>query len=134
MADFFKWDPNLLSVKVAEMDKEHIELVKRMNALHAAYLEKAPRAKIEELLNDLAGYTVKHFSDEEAYMEKVNYAGIDSHKMMHQKLLGQVKGHIDEFKKNGVLTDKFFQFLAAWLTTHIRGIDIKYGPDGHLHM
>jgi len=134
MADFFKWDQELLSVKVPEMDQEHIELIKRMNALHAAHAEKASFEKTEALLKDLAEYTVRHFQDEEAYMEKVNYAGIASHKMMHQKLLTQVQNHMADFQTAGVLTDKFFLFLSTWLTTHIRGIDIKYGPDGHLHM
>lgn len=130
MADFFKWDKQSLGVDVKEMDDEHVVLIKKMNSLHAAYSENAPVAKITELLNDFVNYTVKHFADEEAYMEKVKFQGLDSHKIIHGRLLTQVTKHLDDFKANGKLTDDFFRFLSAWLSTHIRGIDVKYGPRG----
>ncbi len=128
MADFFTWDPNQLGLNVKDMDDEHIELIKKMNNLHAAHTRNAPTAEIEKILMDFATYTTKHFSDEEAYMEKVKYEGLDTHKIIHKQLLDQVGTYVGEFKKSGKLTDQFFKFLSVWLTSHIRGIDMKYSP------
>ena len=126
---FYKWDPQLLSVHVGPMDDEHQILIKKMNSLYDAHARKAPKAELEKLLKDFANYTVEHFKDEEKYMESIAYKGIDSHKLIHKKLLGQVSTYVEEFGKTGALTDAFFRFLGAWLTTHIRGIDMKYGEN-----
>lgn len=128
MADFYKWDPAFLSVDVKEMDGEHIILIEKMNALHAAYTAKAPLDQLKHLVQDFASYTVKHFSDEEAYMDKIKFEGAATHKIIHKQLLAEVTKHVEEFQKTGALTEKFFSFLSVWLTSHIRGIDRKYSP------
>ncbi len=126
MSDFFVWDPKLLSVGVNEMDVEHQILIRKMNDLHAAWEQKAPREEVGKLLGALAKCATEHFADEEKYMEKLAYAGIESHKAIHKKLLGRVGDHVAEFEKTGVLGEAFFGFLAFWLSSHIRGIDMKY--------
>jgi hypothetical protein len=40
--------------------------------------------------------------------------------------LGQPLGVVGEGMAGGVATDKFFQFLKFWLSSHIEGIDTKY--------
>ena len=127
MADFYQWNPKTLSVSVGAMDDEHQVLIKKMNALHAAHVAKADRAKLSELLGDLAGYTTKHCADEEAYMASVGFPDLESHKRIHQKLLARVGEHVAELEKTGKLTDALFSFLAFWLSSHIQGIDVKYG-------
>ena len=126
MAEFFIWDPKTLSVSVAEMDDEHQVLIRKMNALHEAYARQAGKDELAPLLLDLAGYATQHFVDEEAYMERRGYAGLESHKLIHKKLLTRVGEHVAEFEKSGALNDAFFSFLSFWLTSHIRGIDVKY--------
>jgi hemerythrin-like metal-binding protein len=128
VAEFYTWDPKLLSVHVTEMDNEHMMLIKKMNALHEAYSQKKDRAGLTPLVNDFVAFTLKHFSDEEAYMERVKFEGIATHKIIHQQLLTEVKKYVAEFESSGKLSDPFFKFLAVWLTSHIRGIDSKYGP------
>ena len=127
MADFYQWDPTLLSVSVGEMDQEHITLIRKMNAVYAAHAAGRQREELDKLLQDFAGYTTQHFSDEEKYMDKVKFEGLATHKLIHQQLLKEVTVYLDEFKQKGELSKKFFDFLAVWLTSHIRGIDIKYG-------
>ena len=127
MADFFQWNPKTLSVSVPAMDDAHQGIIRRMNVLHAAHVAKADRAKLDGLLRDLAGYSAQHFADEEAFMAKVGYPDLDSHKRIHQKLLGRVGEHVAEFEKTGQLTDQLFSFLSFWLSSHIQGIDHKYG-------
>lgn len=127
MADFFRWDPATLSVKVQAMDDEHILLIKKMNALHEAYAAKVGVAKIEPLLNDFVNYALQHFKDEEAFMQKVKFPSFESHQAIHKTLVAQVTKHVEEFKKTGQLTNAFFKFLEVWLMSHIKGIDMAYG-------
>ncbi len=126
MADFFKWDPATLSVHVKEMDDEHIQLIKKMNALHEAHTNKADTPKQASLLSDLVNYTLKHFQDEEAYMEKVGFEGIETHKIIHKQLISEVQKYAQDFESKKVFSEAFFKFLTVWLTSHIRGIDTKY--------
>ncbi len=124
---FYSWDPKLLSVEVKEMDSEHQILIKKMNAVFDGNQAKKSKAELSDLVDDFAKYTIQHFSDEEAFMEQIKFEGIATHKLIHQQLLAEVTKHITEFKTTGVLTQGFFNFLAVWLTSHIRGIDTKYG-------
>jgi hemerythrin len=131
MTEFLVWTKEDLGLDVKEMDLEHQELINRMNLLFNAVENKESSEKVEKLINSLAEYTVKHFADEETYMEKINFTGIDTHKLMHAKLLTQFGAHVEYFKKTKELDPKFFNFLKAWLGTHIRGIDKKYSDHAH---
>ncbi|MEC9250163.1 MAG: hemerythrin family protein, partial [Pseudomonadota bacterium] len=81
------------------------------------------------LLERLGQVTIDHFRDEEAYMEKTGYPGITSHKLIHKDLLDKFTAFASEIKANGgEVPEKFLTFLKLWLSAHIRGIDMKYGP------
>lgn len=125
---FYQWDPQTLSVKVKEMDDMHQVLINKMNSVFDAWQAKKPKAEIEKIIVDFAGYVTQHFRDEEAYMEKIKFPGLPVHKVVHEQLLVQASQHIEDFKRTGNLPDTFFKFLSVWLTSHIRGIDMKYSP------
>ena len=127
MADFFQWDPSILSVNVKEMDEEHKELISKMNALHVVHAKNASKEEIMVFFMDFVKYALKHFSDEEDYMKSINYSGLENHKTIHAKLVDKVLQYREEFVKTGKLTDDFFKFLATWLRAHIRGNDMLYG-------
>jgi hemerythrin len=83
--------------------------------------------KIVDILGELKEYTVKHFSDEEAYMEEIHYSGLDAQKLAHtafvDKLneidLDQVDDNQQEYL-NGLI-----DFLLGWLVNHILKMDKK---------
>lgn len=126
MSDFFVWKDAELSLNVAEMDSEHKELVRKMNALHRGAADKVSKVQMENLINDLAQFTVKHFADEEQFMEKMGFPGLPLHKVIHKQLLKQFGEHVESFKSSGTLSPGFFNFLSVWLSGHIRGIDRQY--------
>lgn len=124
---FYTWNPAELGVKVPAMDQEHQTLIAKMNHVYDTFKAGKPRAELDKAIEDFAHFTVTHFKDEEAYMEEIKFGGLATHRIIHQQLLAEVNKHLDEFKKTGTLSDKFFNFLSVWLTSHIRGIDAKYG-------
>jgi len=130
MADFYVWTEKELGLGVQEMDKEHQELIAKMNVLYKLVENKASVEDLQKSIDDLAGFTVKHFADEEGYMEKIKFPGVATHKVIHQQLLKQFGDYVAEFKKTAVVSPQFFNFLKVWLTSHIRGIDMKYSDFG----
>lgn len=126
MKTFYTWTQEELGLNVQEMDAEHQELIAKMNTLFDSVEAKKPPATILSHIDALAAFTVKHFADEEAYMQKIGFEGLATHKIIHQQLLSQFTGFVDEFKAKKVLNPGFFNFLKVWLTSHIRGIDMKY--------
>jgi hemerythrin-like metal-binding protein len=109
------------------MDNEHIILIEKMNALYDGHQEEKSMAELDLLVQDFVAYTKEHFQSEEIYMEKVQFEGLETHKIIHKQLLSQVTEHVEEFKRTGELSQKFFNLLSTWPTSHIRGIDVKYG-------
>lgn len=125
----FDWDQKL-DVGVSEMNREHQYLIGIMNRLAERIHSGAKRDEVLQLLEQLANYTVQHFSDEERYMEEINFAGVTTHKIIHRRLLESLNQSLGDFRSSGedTLPDSFFNFLRTWLVAHIQGIDKKYSP------
>jgi hemerythrin len=121
------WNDSL-DVNVKNMNDEHIELIRLMNRVHEASEGKRGNATVARELDELVNYTVKHFRDEEAYMDSIAFAGAASHKLIHKNLLERVGQYVAGFKRSGAthLPEDFFKFLRFWLVSHIQGIDTKY--------
>lgn len=130
--DLFIWDPEKYSVGIQEMDDEHKILIAIMNRLYNRNGCGAPVEELNKIIDELVAYTQKHFSDEEEYMQKVNYPEIRTHHALHLALFRELQKHIDEFRKgHHQIRRGFFDFLTAWLVAHINGVDKKYGPKPH---
>ncbi|MBR9825899.1 MAG: hemerythrin family protein [Alphaproteobacteria bacterium] len=122
------WDSSL-DVGVADMNREHQQILDLMNKIYDAREAGQTGASVIALVDRLAQVTIDHFRDEETYMEKTGYAGLASHKLIHKDLLEKFTGFADEIKASGgTVPDRFLTFLKLWLSAHIRGIDMKYGP------
>ena len=126
------WDSSL-DVGVAKMNDEHQQILDLMNRIFDAREAGQTGPGVIRLVDQLGQVTIDHFRDEEAYMESTGYAGIASHKLIHKDLLDKFTGFAGDIKANdGEVPEKFLTFLKLWLTAHIRGIDMKYGPKADL--
>ena len=126
------WDSSL-DVGVDKMNDEHQRILSLMNRIYDAREAGQSGPDVIALVDRLGQVTIDHFRDEEAYMEQVGYAGIASHKLIHKDLLDKFTGFAGDIKANGgEVPEKFLTFLKLWLTAHIRGIDMKYGPKADL--
>jgi hemerythrin len=125
----FDWDPRY-DIGVEAMNREHKVLLDLMAKLLATCEAKAAKPTILTALDHLARYTVHHFRQEEAYMEQIDYRDRRSHGLVHQNLLAKLDEHRKAFVngRDPVLSTEFFQFLKLWLSSHILGIDMRYGP------
>ena len=85
--------------------------------------------RIEAILNDLYDYTKKHFSDEEKYMESINYKKLFTQKVQHQAFIEQLEKFMDEHNADADTSEQDSQieeilhFLTDWLVNHILNVD-----------
>lgn len=124
----FIWNDKLI-IGVNEMDNEHKVLVEKINSLveelEAQYTRK-DTPKLMSSFSDLANYTIKHFKDEEAFMQSIAYPQLASHKKIHEKLLNQVGAYGEKIQKGNLNDKELISFLRNWLISHIMGVDTQY--------
>lgn len=111
----------------AQVDGQHQQLFKIVNALHDAVVTSENIYTIQELLEALANHTIEHFQTEEALMMAVNYPDYDRHKHTHDYLLSKVDRLLLKFRDRNTeaVTTELTQFLTEWLAHHIKGEDQK---------
>lgn len=128
MSSLFVWDAERYELKITEMDNEHKKLVEIMNRLYTKNKEGLPKSELVKIVDELGAYTMTHFKHEEAYLEKIKFAGLTNHKGIHQRLLTQFTQHKNDFISSSAnkINDKFFDFLTLWLSAHIQHIDMQY--------
>lgn len=121
-----EWDESL-SVGNGKIDSQHKVLIKLINDLNEAFSEGRTRDAIGKILEELANYTVTHFSDEESIMTKGKYPDLEDHKKIHVKFVSTVQQTIEDFKSGKAMVSKDLMiFLKEWLIEHIMGTDQKY--------
>jgi len=111
----------------SQVDGQHQQLFKIVNALHDAVVTSQNIYTIQELLEALANHTIEHFQTEEALMMAVNYPDYDRHKHTHDYLLSKVDRLLLKFRDRNTeaVTTELTQFLTEWLAHHIKGEDQK---------
>jgi hemerythrin-like metal-binding protein len=125
---FFEWDASL-DIGVDEMNRQHQILIGLMDVLHQKNTQGVSRQELLQSAQELVNYVIKHFKDEENYMETICFPNLETHKKLHENLLTDLARFVEEFKKStdAKISGEFTIFLKFWLSTHIRGVDTKYG-------
>ena len=112
------------------IDEEHKQLFKYADEayelLHDDFIpDKYDR--IDSILEKLRDYTVKHFADEEQYMESINYKKIFTQKVQHQEFIEKLdefmEQHNDEVEDQDEQITGILKYLTEWLINHILYVD-----------
>ncbi len=115
------------SVNITEFDGQHKKIVGFINELHLAMREAKGKEVMGKILDELADYTVFHFSAEERLMHQYSYPGYIKHKAEHDNLTKQVLVLVNDYKAGkSLISQEVMQFLKDWLVNHIIGSDKKY--------
>ena len=112
------------------IDSEHKELFRiigKVNSLVRDGVDVSQCDEILEILGELKAYTEFHFSDEEEYMESINYDGLGAQKRAHKafvyKIEGITKEDIEEQPQEYM--QSLVEYLLGWLINHILYTDKK---------
>lgn len=117
-------------IGVALIDEEHEELfaiIRRANDLITANLLHDKYDEIVSVLDELRDYTVKHFTDEETYMESIGYEGLEIQKQTHEIFVNKLNDiDLDDLDNNQQqYLIELVDFLLMWLINHILKMDKK---------
>lgn len=111
------------------IDREHrrlFEILADLNELNST--EAADKSDaILDVVEELKDYTVKHFQDEERYMQSIQYEGLAVQQNVHQSFIEKIDSiNLEDMKENQqVYLDVLIDFLANWLINHIMKMDQK---------
>lgn len=123
------WTSNL-SVGVEHIDDQHKIWFEKANGLFEAGKERKAKEYIKQMLDFLDEYTKKHFKDEEAYMEKINYPEIAAQKKAHASFISELAKLKSDYEKSGgdvLVILNANKMVIDWLTLHIQNMDKKIG-------
>lgn len=116
------------------IDMEHrrlFEILADLNELNHEGNTYDRREAVAEVIEELKDYTVKHFHDEENYMESIQYDGLALQRNLHQAFVDKIESiNLDDINENQqVYIDVLIDFLANWLINHIMKTDQKIPAD-----
>ena len=126
-APIFQWREEY-GTAVLEMDRDHRELFKTIDALYKAIAIGEDDSVLHEALDFLIRYAERHFRTEEALMLEYSYPEEDRHRKHHEKFLEDVlemqrRARLGEMDVNM----DFVNFIKDWIINHILTEDRKYG-------
>ena len=112
------------------IDQEHAQLFAYANEAYELLNDEFTPDKydnIDAILEKLRDYTKKHFADEEAYMESIQYNKLFTQKVQHQEFVDKLDEFIDKHQDEEERQDdqimEILNFLADWLVNHILYVD-----------
>ena len=116
------------------IDNEHRQLFDYANQiyelLHAEFVPDK-YDNIIDILGKLRDYTKKHFADEEAYMESIQYKKIFTQKVQHQAFIDELDkidlDDISELENQDETIENMLSFVTDWLIHHILEVDTQIG-------
>ena len=123
MAKEIKWNDRF-NVGVESIDSAHRKLFSIVGKLIPLNEDEAKQQHAcREGIKYFKSYTMKHFADEEAYMQSIGYPGLAVHKSLHDSLRDKTLPALEaEMEAQDYSTESVGHFLGicvGWLNGHI---------------
>lgn len=111
------------NIGVELIDKEHRKLFSIINKLFAfTNQELKNQWACQEVIKYFKDHALKHFTEEEAYMESIYYEGLETHKRIHNDFRKKILPALEkELEQTDYCTESINHFLgvcAGWLLGH----------------
>lgn len=118
----FVWNEEY-NIGVDIIDKEHKRLFKIINKLFSFKEdEKDSQWACQEGVKYFKGHAVKHFLDEETYMESIGYEGLEQHRRLHkgfrESTLPALEEELERTNYSAEAMEHFLGVCAGWLIGH----------------
>lgn len=119
----FEWSGDL-SVNDENIDNQHKHIFIILDQLNRLLPEDAKNDQFARLLTDLTEYGLTHLKEEEKFMAKNQYPGLEEHKKVHKAYL--VKIAMFNIKFSETSQQEVIDFLKNWWFKHISKMDMQY--------
>jgi len=121
---FIEWNEKF-SLHHALLDKQHQELFDLANAVQALDPAKTDKAELGNLFKEFFDYMAKHFKEEEAYMQSLEYPLLEKHKKFHESIIEGMTKILKEKKGIEDLQKSMKMIAKKWLVEHILENDLQ---------
>jgi hemerythrin len=124
--EYIRWKEEL-SVGNDEMDNQHKELFRLINAFYNNIAGNSGKAAILQAIIDLEKYTKVHFSQEEVKMQRSLYPAFAGHQKEHLKFIETVEDFKRRYEEGRLLLPlEVGGFIKDWIINHIMKTDMAY--------
>lgn len=111
-------------VGVDIIDNAHREFFRVARRILIASSNKKPnRWAAMEGVKFLKAYAVRHFNEEEQYMQSIGYKDLQLHKAQHEflktKLVPRIEGYVQKHGESAQAVRIFVDVLMLWIKRHI---------------
>jgi hemerythrin len=123
------WYP-ALELGVKEIDEQHRELFRRIDALVEAMMRRSGPEELAQVFDFLGTYVYEHFAAEESMMRIHGYPQYEEHVKEHKRFIEDFKGLQREYTKEGptaLLLIRVNARVTQWLAEHISRTDRAFG-------
>lgn len=118
MSEPLSWQPEPAAT-MAEIDRQHQNLVRIIQNLHRAIAAGRGQEVIESALAQVVNYTIYHFATEEDLMQQHGFPGIVAHRIAHNDLTLKIFGFQEEHAVGKPeAAEGLLNFLQQWLEEH----------------
>lgn len=114
---------------IPQIDRQHKELCDQIDKLQEASLQGKGATEVMHILQFLENYTVKHFTDEEKFMQQIKYPQFQQHKAKHAEFVAKVTKMKKEATEKGInltVVIALNQMISTWVVDHIKTSDSEY--------
>jgi hemerythrin len=122
------WKEAVHGTGVKEIDLQHQELFRRVNAFLQASVSGKGQEELVSILHFLQEYVVYHFNCEEKEMDARRCAACEKNRLAHQQFLKNFAELRKSFVKDGpspTLLVDVQQWVVDWLDSHVAKIDTE---------
>ncbi|MBL0063105.1 MAG: hemerythrin family protein [bacterium] len=115
-----------MSTGLIWQDEQHKEIFRRIDMLLEAIELNKGASVVKELITFLKSYSLKHFADEEAYMDSHGCRTCVRHKECHEEFKTHLNEIITLYEHQGASTMVVLRlqtWLRDWLISHIISMD-----------
>jgi hemerythrin-like metal-binding protein len=112
-----------------EIDEQHKVLFDIMNELWMAIVRRAGNTEMLGIVNELERYTVSHFSEEERFMQSMNYSSYQTHCAQHAHFVERIHAARQSLLDGKQIDLELLHFLRDWLVHHIGSEDRAYSAE-----
>lgn len=116
---------------VERIDSQHRQLFSVARQIYKLFKDgesEKQKFACQEGVKFLKSHLVKHYADEEAYMQEINYTNRVEHKQLHDNMLYHMLPAIEKELEESAYSDesiqKFIGLCLGWLINHIAGEDM----------
>jgi hemerythrin len=114
------------------IDRQHQRLFVLVNDLELKIAAGADRKDSLDIIQALIDYALLHFSDEEAFMQQIDFENITRHRWLHSEFAGKIADMALEWGQGKEITaEQLRDFLTDWLLDHILTEDMQIGAAVH---